>query len=1073
EIPQAIIHGNLDKAEELVKWWLDLLGEDFYIEIQRHKGLENLDIGKDRTGKRIFSGMSQEDVNQQLLKYAEKYNIKVIATNDTHYVEEEDWQPHDILLCVNTGSLLNDEKRFKFSSSDFYFKTQDQMKALFRDREDSIANTMEIYSKIEPLQLARDVLLPAFPLPPGIKTQDEFLRHLTYEGAKKRYGDITQNIRERLDFELEVIRKSGYPGYFLIVQDFTTVAREMGVSVGPGRGSAAGSAVAYCIGITNVDPIKYDLLFERFLNPERVSMPDIDIDFDDVGRQKVIDYVIDKYGQNQVAQIITYGAMKAKSSIKDVGRVMDIPLSEVVAVTKTFPDNLSASLAGVLAPKDISPKLKGKLNSDEKEQAYRFRELAAQDNQIGEMIRTAQRLEGSIRNTGIHACGVVITPDDITKYVPVKTDKNSDMLVSQFDNSVAEDAGLLKMDFLGLKTLSIIRDAVRLIKDGKGVELDPDEFPLDDELTYELFQRGETVAIFQYESAGMQKYMKELVPTTFEDLIAMNALYRPGPLEYIPDFIERKHGRQQISYDLPAMEEYLHETYGICVTGDTLVYNAKTGQQTRIDELENQVKKFTVQGVDDDLQSASAKISHWICNGEKEVFQVKLRNGSTAKMTANHRVLTEDGWKELGELQVGDYVATPRQLFAEAEQKCDSNELVAAVNQTLKNGSVPEFVFSLKLKLIVEFVAEIWESIGYVNNDLYYFNVNNSRLATDLQTLLLRLDIQVDIETKEEELKYRIPARYPILKLADVTASHNYEVIKPRITAHEMCGNATTVLADSEGIELLLRPSTTVKNSYKLVIENIEKFNHFVIGKQETSELSTHSMCGYSWFNRSAITNDGKQNSGVRWEEIIEITPAGTETVYDITVENIHNFVGNNIILHNCVYQEQVMLLSQKLANFSKGEADMLRKAMGKKKKKLIDQMHPQFIEGGESNGHPAEVLNKVWKDWEAFASYAFNKSHSTCYAFIAFQTAYLKAHYPAEFMASVLTHNKTDITKLTFFLRECKRMGLTVLGPHVNESQSDFSVNKKGHIRCGMSGLKGLGEGPVEAILEERKNGD
>ncbi|MEL7021051.1 MAG: DNA polymerase III subunit alpha, partial [Bacteroidota bacterium] len=464
EIPQAIIEGKLDKAETLIKWWLDLLGEDFYIEIQRHRGLDNLNLGRDRNGKTILSGISQEDVNQQLLKYADKYNIKVIATNDAHYVEEEDWQPHDILLCVNTGSLLNEQNRFKFASSDFYFKTQQEMRTLFKDRPDSIDNTMEIFSKIEPLELARDVLLPAYPLPQGINTQDEYLRHLTYEGAKRRYGDITPQVRERLDFELEVIRKSGYPGYFLIVQDFTTVAREMGVSVGPGRGSAAGSAVAYCIGITNVDPIKYDLLFERFLNPERVSMPDIDIDFDDVGRQKVIDYVIDKYGQNQVAQIITYGAMKAKSAIKDVGRVMDIPLQEVVAVTKSFPDNLSASLAGVLADGDIAPKLKTKLNSDEKEQAYRFREMAAKSDHIGEMIRTAQRLEGSIRNTGIHACGVVITPDDITKYVPVKTDKNSDMLVSQFDNSVAEDAGLLKMDFLGLKTLSIIRDAVRLVK---------------------------------------------------------------------------------------------------------------------------------------------------------------------------------------------------------------------------------------------------------------------------------------------------------------------------------------------------------------------------------------------------------------------------------------------------------------------------------------------------------------------------------------------------------------------------------------------------------------------------------
>ncbi|MEM9886861.1 MAG: DNA polymerase III subunit alpha [Bacteroidota bacterium] len=727
EIPQALLHGQDEKAEELLKWWLDIFGEDYYIELQRHRGLDNINQ----------LGISQEDVNQKLIALARKHNIKIIATNDSHYVEEEDYIPHDMLLCINTGNKVQEVDRFKFPSSDFYFKTKMEMEQLFSDIPESLDNTLHIYDKIEKLTLARDVLLPAFPLPKGFQTQIDYLRHLTYEGAKKRYTTITPDIKERLDFELSVIEKTGYPGYFLIVQDFTTTAREIGVAVGPGRGSAAGSAVSYCIGITNIDPIKYDLLFERFLNPERISMPDIDIDFDDVGRQRVIDYVIEKYGQNQVAQIVTYGTMAAKSSLRDVGRVMDIPLPEVDKVAKTFPVNLAASLSTVLAKGDIDPKLKGKMNSDDVERAYQFRKLAEQEDDIGQMIRTAKKLEGNIRNTGIHACGVVITPGDITQYVPVKTDKGADMLVTQFDNSVAEDAGLLKMDFLGLKTLSIIKDAVRLVKERFGTEIDPEEVPLDDQKTYELFQRGETIGIFQYESPGMQKYMKELKPTEFADLIAMNALYRPGPLEYIPEFIDRKHGRKPVTYDLEAMEEYLSETQGICV------------------------------------------------------------------------------------------------------------------------------------------------------------------------------------------------------------------------------------------------------------------------------------------------------------------------------------------------YQEQVMLLSQKLANFTKGEADKLRKGMGKKKKKVIDALYPKFIEGGAVNGHPKEILNKVWKDWEAFASYAFNKSHSTCYAFVAFQTAYFKAHYPAEFMASVLTHNKGDISKVTFFLKECKRMGLTVLGPDVNESVSDFSVNQEGAIRFGMSALKGVGEGPVEAILEERtRNG-
>ncbi|MBK6905483.1 MAG: DNA polymerase III subunit alpha [Saprospirales bacterium] len=725
EIPQAILQGKLDLAEEKLRWWLDLFGEDFYIELQRHRNMENIDD----------LGVSQEDVNQQLLLLAEKYKVKVIATNDAHYVDEEDSSPHDILLCINTNSLLEEKDRFRFPSSDFYFKTQQEMNRLFADVPHSLDTTLEIYDKVEKLNLERDVLLPAFPLPKGFATQGDFLRHLTFEGAKRRYGATpTTEVQERLKFELEVIIKSGYEGYFLIVQDFTTTARQMGVAVGPGRGSAAGSAVAYCLGITNVDPIKYDLLFERFLNPERVSMPDIDIDFDDEGRDKVINYVVEKYGRNQVAQIVTYGTMAAKLSLRDVGRVMNIPLSEVDKVAKSFPNHLEATLKKVLAKEGIDPGLKEKLNSDEIERANQFRKIAEAKTDIGQMIQTAAKLEGSVRNTGIHACGVVITPDDITKYVPVSTAKDSDLLVTQFDNSVAENAGLLKMDFLGLRTLTIIRDAVRMIEETRGVKIDPDEIPLDDELTYQLFQRGETNAIFQYESSGMQKYLKDLSPTKFQDLIAMNALYRPGPLAYIPSFVARSHGREPISYDLPEMEEYLAETYGITV------------------------------------------------------------------------------------------------------------------------------------------------------------------------------------------------------------------------------------------------------------------------------------------------------------------------------------------------YQEQVMLLSQKLAGFTKGQADALRKGMGKKKKDIIDAMYAKFIEGGTANKHPKDKLDKIWKDWEAFASYAFNKSHSTCYALVAFQTAYLKAHYPAEFMASVLTHSKNDISKVTFFLKECKRMGQEVLGPNVNESASDFSVNKKGQIRFGLSALKGVGEGPVEEIMKERQ---
>jgi DNA polymerase-3 subunit alpha len=563
----------------------------------------------------------------------------------------------------------------------------------------------------------------------GKRGENKFLRHLTYEGAKRRYGEITADITERLDFELKTIENTGYPGYFLIVQDFIAEARRRDVSVGPGRGSAAGSAVAYCLGITNLDPIKYDLLFERFLNPDRVSMPDIDIDFDDEGRGRVMDYVINKYGASQVAQIITYGTMAAKSSIRDTARVLGLELFDADRVAKLVPE--MSKLAKIFHADESE--LKAKFRVEEIENIKQLKKLAEGKDQVAEMLQQAIILEGSVRTTGVHACGVIITPDDISNFVPVTTAKDSDLYLTQFDNSVVESAGLLKMDFLGLKTLTLIKDTVKLVKKRHQIDLDPDNFPIDDLKTYELFQRGETIGIFQYESAGMQKYMKELKPTVFADLIAMNALYRPGPMDYIPSFIRRKQGLEPITYDLDACEEYLKETYGITV------------------------------------------------------------------------------------------------------------------------------------------------------------------------------------------------------------------------------------------------------------------------------------------------------------------------------------------------YQEQVMLLSQKLADFTKGEADVLRKAMGKKQKDVLDKMKPEFVARASAKGHDSKVLEKIWKDWEAFASYAFNKSHSTCYAWVAYQTAYLKAHYPAEYMAAVLSNNMSDIKQVAFFMNECKQIGVPVLGPDLNESEMKFSVNASGEVRFGLSAIKGVGEKAVESIIEER----
>jgi DNA polymerase-3 subunit alpha len=728
EVPSKILNVGDRQAEEALQWWHGQFGEDFYIELMRH-GEE----GEDRA-------------NEVLIELSHKYNIPLIATNNTYYTQKEEANAHDILLCVKEGEKQATPIgrgrgfRYGFPNQEYYFKTQEEMKSLFQDVPEAILNIEALVDKIEPFALVRDVLLPKFDIPTdyqveadtdGKKGENNYLRYLTYEGAKARYTELTAEITERIDFELEVIANTGYPGYFLIVQDFIAAARNMDVSVGPGRGSAAGSVVAYCLKITNIDPIEYDLLFERFLNPDRVSMPDIDIDFDDEGRGRVMDYVIEKYGSNQVAQIITYGTMAAKSSIRDTARVLDLPLGEADRIAKLLPNMKLGKIF------DLSEKeLKEKLRAEEVLRVNEIKNLAEEESLSGETIQQAKVLEGSLRNTGIHACGVIITPDDITQFVPVSTAKDSDLYVTQFDNSVVEDAGLLKMDFLGLKTLTLIKDTVKLVKFKHGIDLDPDQFPLDDQKTYELFQRGETVGIFQYESAGMQKYLKDLKPTVFADLIAMNALYRPGPLEYIPSFVDRKNGNEEIAYDLPAMKEYLEETYGITV------------------------------------------------------------------------------------------------------------------------------------------------------------------------------------------------------------------------------------------------------------------------------------------------------------------------------------------------YQEQVMLLSQKLAGFSKGDADVLRKAMGKKIFALLQKLKPQFIDGGKANGHPEEVLEKIWKDWEAFAAYAFNKSHSTCYAWIGFQTAYLKAHYPAEYMAAVLSNNMNDIKQVTFFMEECRRMGLNVLGPDVNESFYKFAVNDQQAIRFGMGAIKGVGKGAVETIIEHRKEG-
>jgi DNA polymerase-3 subunit alpha len=710
EIPWLLRHEGVESAMKALGEYLEIFGPDFYLELQRHPS------GDAKVDREVFE--NQVFVNKHLLEISASLGIKCIATNDVHFINEEDAAAHDRLLCISTGKDVDDPNRMRYTRQE-WFKTQAEMKQLFADQPQAITNTQEVAQKIESYDLNSDPIMPDFPLPDEFTDANVYLRHLTYQGAEKRYSDINETIRDRIDFELEVIRKMGFPGYFLIVWDVIRAAREMEVAVGPGRGSAAGSVVAYCLRITDIDPIKYDLLFERFLNPDRISMPDIDIDFDEDGRERVLQYVVKKYGRDRVAHVITFGTMAPRMAIRDVARVQKLPLQEADRLAKMVPEAPGTSF------KDVYEKVPALVA-----------EKMSENELIASTLKYAEVLEGSVRQTGVHACGIIIGKDSLEEYIPICRNKDADLNVTQFEGSHIESVGMLKMDFLGLKTLSIIKDTLENIQASRHITLDMENIPLDDPMTYELYSRGETTGLFQFESDGMKKHLKALKPNRFEDLIAMNALYRPGPMEYIPSYINRKHGREEIQYDIPEMEVYLKDTYGITV------------------------------------------------------------------------------------------------------------------------------------------------------------------------------------------------------------------------------------------------------------------------------------------------------------------------------------------------YQEQVMLLSQLLAGFTKGMADSLRKAMGKKIASMMNELQVKFEEGCVKNGHDPKIARKIWKDWESFAHYAFNKSHSTCYALISYHTAYLKAHYPAEFMSAVLSRNLNDLKKIGFFMDECRRMGSQVLVPDINESYARFTVNSQGLIRFGLAAIKGVGESAVEHIIDVRKKG-
>jgi DNA polymerase III alpha subunit/intein/homing endonuclease len=1201
EIPQALLWKSEEEAEELLKWWLDLFGADYYLEIQRH-GLKNID----NTGK------NQEDLNQILLKWARKYNVKVICTNDSHYVDQTDFAPHDLLLCVNTGEehsipvgdfqtkyfrlMSQDSKvlydhldnlrplassddqvrrqlmrideeaqmpkpraRFGFPNDQFYFKTQEEMNRLFEDVPESVDNTNEIVDKITPPTLQRDILLPNFPLPPEYPTADAFLRHLTFKGAfegpKPRYSERTPEIEERLNYELRVIETMGFAGYFLITQDFINKGRDMGVAVGPGRGSAAGSAVAYCVGITNIDPIKYSLLFERFLNPERVSMPDIDIDFDDVNRQKVIDYVVQKYGKTQVAQIITFGTMAAKSSIKDVARAMELPLPATNELAKMVPEQVGTTLLKAFT---------------ENQELDMIRRDEAPDNLRGQILRLAEKLEGSVRNTGIHAAGVIIAPDDITKYIPVSTSKDSDLLVTQFDGKVIESAGMLKMDFLGLKTLTIIVDALALIEKNHGVKIDIDNIPIDDPKTYELYQRGDTIGTFQFESEGMRMYLKDLKPTNIEDLIAMNALYRPGPMQFIPNFINRKHGREPVEYPHELLEPILNYSQGImvyqeqimqaaqilagyslggadllrramgkkdmkkmaqerekfvagakklhnipakkasevfdvmekfaaygfnrCLTGDTVVHDACTGRRWTMAEIyRHRPSDLTVYALGEDEKLHPRAVTDVFDNGIKPVFEVVTRQGKRLRATANHPLRTVHGWTLLQELRSGDRIAAPRHIRTAATATWPAYQLVAlaglisegntchpgslyffsndftfiedfavAIRQfpdtvariyqrpdarqyevcantgrsnhagsgSRRSGAyqwaktlgitgkkatektIPAAVFELCDADLCLLLGRLWAGDGFIANHQEHtpwYATSSRQLAFDVQTLLLRLGIQSSIHTKRFRYRATLRPGYTV-RLIGVDAVERFlTLIAPHCLSREAA--VEKLRAYVAATERGLTSKDTIPHQYA---------RQLVIAERATS--------GFPWKRIEA-------ESGVSMREFTGRGSHVKQAFRRSTLGRLADYFNSATLrttAENDIFWDEIVSITP----------------------------------CGEEQTYDLTVAD----DHNFIANgLVVHNSHSAAYSVVAYQTGYLKANYPAEYMAAVLTNNMSDIKKVTFFIEEARRQGVPVLGPDVNESILKFNVNEKGQIRFGMAAVKGAGEAAIESIVQER----
>jgi DNA polymerase-3 subunit alpha len=1079
---------------------------------------------------------SQKRINQHLGTLAKETGRTLVATGDVHYICHQDAESHEALLAIQTRDVLSNPNRFKFDTQEFFIKSADEMLQALPDFPDSIPATIEVADRCSGLDLPLgDIKLPVFPVPTG-ESDDAYLEHLCREGLDRRYGagQWPSEAEDRLRFELNTIQEMGFSSYFLIVWDYIKWARDNGVAVGPGRGSAAGSLVAFALRITDLDPLEHGLLFERFLNPGRKSMPDIDTDFSVGGRDRVVAYVTEKYGSDAVARIGTFGKLLARAVVRDSGRVLGLSYGQVDRIAKLVPEKLGIKLDEAAAP---GTELAAAMEADEGARR---------------LVEVARPLEGLVRNEGVHAAGVVIAPGAVTDYLPVRVDDQG-AVVTQVPDHDVEALGLLKMDFLGLRNLDIIQDALRLVKVTTGNDLDIEALPMDDAPTYRMLAKGDALGVFQFESSGMRDALREVRPTEFADLVALVALYRPGPMAFISTYAKNKRDPSRITYADPRLEPILKETNGVCVSGDAMVQDARTGRRHRLADVEG-LDHMVIQGVDPDLQPATGRVTRWIDNGTREVFRVRLNSGAEIRTTADHAFLTEDGWVPLRDLAAGDHVGTPHVLMGPAGSpagtdrarlrvlayliaegsltgsNCDfvsaSNAMVDEYRRCIRSGfpgldiavrtrargvmyarpawpgrpayhepnpllawlrelgmksgpgtqggtrseakRVPGFVFECGHDDIAWFLASLWDGDGRMDPSCTTYVTTSRGLAHDVQALLLRLGVASVIHVDAYE---SVRGPHEAHRVLVYDTARLAEELQPFMVTSKRDVRCAATARRTLARDAVLGEIDEVWPHSRSRLGRDHGFDpqHFRSSARARPRVAVGAVMRAA---QDVPLPRTLRASAVHWQRIASIEPAGTERVFDLEVEGIHNFVADGFIVHNCVYQENLMAISRQIAGFPPSRADDLRKAVGKKDKELMASLRDQFVQGCIDSGTDAQVAEDLWGLCEAAGDYSFNKSHAACYALLAYRTAYLKANHPAEYMAAVLTSVMDTKDRVPFYVSACSDMGIEVLPPDVNRSESGFAVTGEKEIRFGLTAVKGVGENAVHALIEERASG-